>query len=147
MPRIDGVDQWPVISGQSTGVVRGEVFVGSGVLNQANYTLIPTAQLEGRWHGPLCPKVPATGSPLACTPAVPCLFDVVADYREEHDVAGTRPEVVARLHARLGERMQCAASVANGMWITPCDWPSLPPIPPNPRPPPAGGRWLALLPQ
>ena len=171
LPRMDGVDQWPVISGQSTGVMRVEVFVGSGVLIQANYKLIATdtAQLEGRWSGPLYPKVPATGNALACTQAVPCLFDVVTDYREEHDLASTQPEVVARLQARLAELMQgvfeadpvpnatqakvCTASVANGMWITPCDWPSLPPVPPSPGPPPppppplAGDRWLAFLPQ
>ena len=143
------------------------------MLIQANYKLIATdtAGTEGRWSGPLYPKVPATGGALACTQAAPCLFDVVADEREQRDLASTEPGVVARLQGRLAELMPgvfeadpvpnatqekvCAASVANGMWITPYDWPSLPPVPPSPSPSPspgpgpplAGDRWLAFLPQ
>ena len=115
-----------------------------------------------------------------CSQQRPCLFDVVADYREEHDLADDKPDVVAQMQSRLAvlmkgvfeaDRVQnvtqdsvCAASVANGMWITPADWPLLPPTPapapecrpvrppsPSPAPPshttlPAD-KWLAYIPQ
>ena len=156
LPSVDGIDQWPALSGQSTAPLRDEVFVGSGVLIQANYKLIATAnaQDDARWSGPLYPKVPATGSRhnMSCSAQAPCLFDVVNDAREEHDLARAEPEVVARMVTRLAALMEgvfeadpvpnatqakvCAASVANGMWITPFDWPSLPPTPPPPPPPP-----------
>lgn len=166
---MDGIDQWPVISGQSNEVLREEVFIGSGVVIRANFKLIAadTRGQESRWSGPLYPKVPATGQALNCTQEAPCLFDVVADYREEHDLASTKPEVVGKLQARLAELMKtvfeadpvpnatqakvCAASVANGMWITPYDWPLLPPTPPAPAPPTpeplAGNQWFAFQPQ
>eukprot|EP00035_Acanthoeca_spectabilis_P006453 m.124769 g.124769 ORF g.124769 m.124769 type:complete len:257 (-) comp13512_c0_seq2:69-839(-) len=64
LPEMDGINQWPAISGASTEPLREEVFVGSGVLIQANYKLIATANPhdDGRWSGPMYPKVPATGN-------------------------------------------------------------------------------------
>ena len=127
------------------------------------------------------PKVPASGNrSISCSAARPCLFDVVNDGREEHDLAEARPDQVATMYARLRVLLEgvfeapalpnatqarvCAASVANGMWITPADWPLLPPTPapapecrpvrppsPSPAPPsyttlPAD-KWLAYIPQ
>eukprot|EP00039_Didymoeca_costata_P008666 m.114764 g.114764 ORF g.114764 m.114764 type:complete len:627 (+) comp14177_c1_seq7:56-1936(+) len=156
LPEVDGTNQWPVLSGASTEPMRNEVFVGSGVLIQENYKLIATLNSDddARWSGPMFPKVPATGNrTMSCSPMAPCLFDVVTDYREEHDLAAIMPDVVAKLNLRLDALMTgvfeadpvpnatqekvCAASVANGMWITPYDWPSLPPTPPPPPPKPS----------
>ena len=84
LPSIDGINQWPVISGASTTPLRDEVFVGSGVLILGNYKLIATSnrQDDARWSGPLYPKVPATGNrTLSCSKHTPCLFDVVQDLR------------------------------------------------------------------
>ena len=74
LPGVDGIDQWSVISGKSTTTLRDEVFVGSGVLIQANYKLIATPPGEARWSGPLYPRVPATGSAknLSCSTSTPC---------------------------------------------------------------------------
>lgn len=41
-----------------------------------------------------------------CTPETPCLWDVEADPREEHEVSGKHPDVVAKLVARLQELQQ-----------------------------------------
>jgi hypothetical protein len=173
LPSIDGIDQWPVISGLSTAPLRNELFVGSGVLIQTRYKLIATTSGEARWSGPMFPKIPATGGGnLSCSQQAPCLFDVVTDYREEHNLATAKPDVVAKMQARLAALMEgvfeadpvpnatqakvCEASIANGMWITPYDWPSLPPTPPpvptpspSPRPPPPApmpvDEWLAFV--
>ena len=139
VPEMDGIDQWPVLSGLSMTPLREEVFVGSGVLIQANYKLIAAVSGDGRWSGPMYPKVPATGSvTISCSHQTPCLFDVVTDYREEHDLASAEPDLVAKLQSRLATLMKgvfeanvlpnatqakvCMASVANGLWITPYDW-------------------------
>ena len=89
-----------------------------------------------------------------------CLTDVLADNREEHDLADVKPQMVAQLQARLATLMHgvfeappppigtnakvCEASVANGMWITPLASlpPPTPPTPPS-RPLP-GDEWLAF---
>lgn len=143
LPEVDGIDQWPVLSGTSITPLRKEIFVGSGVLIQGNYKLIATKNdhPEARWSGPMYPRVPATGSRnLSCSKQTPCLFDVVADYREKHDIATAKPDLVAQLQSRLDTLMKgvfeadpvpnatnakvCTASVVNGMWITPYDWSS-----------------------
>jgi hypothetical protein len=83
LPGIDGIDQWPAISGEVTTPLRSEVFVGSGVLISGDFKLIATSVGEARWSGPLYPRVPANGSSraLSCGPTAPCLFDVVNDVR------------------------------------------------------------------
>lgn len=141
VPEMDGINQWPVLSGMSTTPLREEVFVGSGVLIQSNFKLIADESGESRWSGPMYPKVPATGSrDASCSQARPCLFDLVTDYREEHDLSSIEPDMVAKMQSRLAVLMKgvfeadavpnatqakvCNASVANGMWITPYDWPS-----------------------
>ena len=71
MPGVDGVNQWPAISGAAAAPLRDEVFVGSGVLIQNNYKLIAAANPgdDARWSGPLYPKVPATGNKaMSCSP-------------------------------------------------------------------------------
>ena len=37
-----------------------------------------------------------------CTPAAPCLFDVLADPRETTNIAGGRPDLVREMSAKLG---------------------------------------------
>eukprot|EP01052_Picozoa_sp_SAG31_P001897 SAG31_NODE_64_length_28590_cov_17.914464_7_plen_235_part_00 len=84
LPRIDSINQWPVISGERTTPLRDEVFVGSGVLISGNYKLIATSNPhdDARWSGPMYPKVPAFGNrTLSCSQRMPCLFDVVQDLR------------------------------------------------------------------
>ena len=82
LPGIDGINQWPAISGEATTPLRSEVFVGSGVLISGDFKLIATSVGEARWSGPLYPRVPANGSrTLSCKPTAPCLFDVVNDVR------------------------------------------------------------------
>jgi hypothetical protein len=82
LPQIDGIDQWPAISGERTAPLRSEVFVGSSVLVSGTYKLIATAAGDARWSGPMYPKVKATGSRnFSCSEQAPCLFDVVQDIR------------------------------------------------------------------
>ena len=139
-PGVDGIDQWPVVSGVSTTPLREELFVGSGVLIQGQYKLITSASNEARWSGPLFPKVPATGRRmLSCSVQEPCLFNVVKDHREMTNIASAMPDLLQTMQLRLKVLMKgvfeapavpnatqakvCDKSVANGMWITPYDWP------------------------
>ena len=60
LPGLDGINQWPVISGASNTPLRTEIFVGSGVLIQGRYKLIANSagnRNACRWTGPLYPKV------------------------------------------------------------------------------------------
>ena len=47
-----------------------------------------------------------------CTAAAPCLFDVVSDPGERHNLAPTEPTVVAAMQKRLAE-------IQKGFWSAP----------------------------
>lgn len=139
VPSVDGVDQWPVISGQTTAPQRTEIFVAKNTLIQDEWKLIATGAGDARWSGPLYPKVPAEGEKHStiCGGKTPCLFNIITDVSERHNVAENNPDVVARLQARLDELMvgvfvptqpkvtkeqKCAATAKNGGYLTPADW-------------------------
>jgi len=140
VPSIDSIDQWNVISGATSKAQRTEVFLGSGVLMQDKFKLIATGAGTAKWTGPMYPKVPATGpTNLPCSAKVPCLFDVVADPSERHNVAAEFPEIVTSMSERLNVLMKgtfeshkpkvtkaavCAATAKNGGYLTPSDWTS-----------------------
>merc|ERR1712070_135623 len=101
--------------------------------------LIAMTAGDSRWSGPLYPKVPAEGemNSTICSPKAPCLFNIIKDASERHNVADKHPDVVARLQARLDELMagfwiptqpnvtqeqKCAATAKNGGYLTPADW-------------------------
>jgi hypothetical protein len=90
---------------------------------------------------PLYPKVPAEKSTVVtCSEKAPCLYDVVADPAERHDIAAAHPDVVAQMVARLavlaptqfsgqcnecpknGKALICAQTAKNGGYLTPADW-------------------------
>lgn len=139
VPSVDGVDQWPVISGQTTDPQRTEIFVAKNTLILDNWKLIATGAGDARWSGPLYPQVPAEGekNSTICSGNAPCLFDIITDASERQNVAEKHPDVVARLQARLDELMDgfwtptkpnvtreqtCAATARNGGYLTPADW-------------------------
>jgi arylsulfatase I/J len=139
VPSVDGVDQWPVISGQTTAPQRTEIFVAKHTLIQDKWKLIATNAGDSRWSGPLYPQVPAEGEKDAqkCSAEKPCLFNIITDASERTEVADKHPDVVKRMQARLDELMEgiwsptrpnvtkeakCAATAKNGGYLTPADW-------------------------
>lgn len=157
VPAVDSVDQWAVISGSaSSGDTEDrDVFLASGVLLVDRWKLVAAdtgAQNDNvsnntQWSGPLYPSVPAwgDGAKLSCSERTPCLFDVVDDPSEYVDLASTRPDVVAKLSARLAALMLgvfegqaatnftkedvCEATQRNGGYLTPADY-EAPPMKP-----------------
>ena len=155
VPSVDSVDQWPMISsyssnghghgnsdddknGGNVGSTTREIFAGSGVLIQGDWKLIAAGAGADKWSGPMYPKVPATEKPtVSCSAKKPCLFNVVQDPSERHEVAAKNPALVANMTARLNELMKgvfeghgpnitsqqvCAMTAKNGGYLTPGDW-------------------------
>lgn len=143
VPPVDGVDQWPLLSGQTTTGPRTEVFVGPGVLIQGEWKFVANDSAGiAMWSGPLYPKVKATGpKSLECTTPskLGCLFNVVTDAGEHDDVALQNPAIAKAMSDRLAEltpsiwtptypnvpaNQLCNATVRNGDFLTPSDWKS-----------------------
>ena len=66
----------------------------------AGGALLPSVGDDGPYNGTIC----AVGGP--------CLFDVLADPLEKHDVAQSNPAVVSSMQARLLELLSSEVTVA-----------------------------------
>jgi hypothetical protein len=141
VPKLDGLNQWPVISGAST-VVRSEVFPAKGVLIQGRWKLV-VGGVGGTamWSGQHYPKIPATGPATLDCGKPGCLFDVEHDPEERINLnsSATHASVIATMSARLAAleltiwqadpaqtnttiEQVCAATFAQGGWLTPANW-------------------------
>lgn len=107
VPDIDAVNQWPVISGESTEPARTEVFTVENMLIQNDWKILQGEKDLGdaRWSGPLYPKVPATGDKVQdCSQG--CLYNISADAGEHHDLSKEYPAVTKQMLGRLAQLQQ-----------------------------------------
>lgn len=105
LPPVDGVNVWPLISGENSTSPRSEVHVSSGALVSGTWKLLVGKVKDAGWTGPVFPNSSTSASvnqALDCGKDG-CLFDVVNDPTEQADVAAANPDVVTRLNARLAE--------------------------------------------
>lgn len=103
----DGYDLSAVLAGRAASSARPEVLYN---FDPAAGDLAALRDAEG-WKvvvgaGPEPRFPPYNSSTVAqdtfsCTLGAPCLFNVVSDPNEEHDVAAAQPDIVARLLGRL----------------------------------------------
>lgn len=114
LPPVDSLDMWPLISGQTDGASpRTEVPVTQGVLLHFNGSssagpiwklMIGSHQAAG-WMSPTYPNSTSPANdPFQQTydcGATGCLFDVRSDPGEHTDVAGTHPDILASMTARI----------------------------------------------
>ncbi len=98
---IDGVSMVPLLTGDADAV-RGTTLVEGGVARQAADEIPKGAVVTHRW-AMLRQQRGCGGPPTAGhRPGEPatCLFDLDADFAEEHDVAGAHADVVEELTGR-----------------------------------------------
>jgi len=142
IPPIDSVDQWPTVSGADRTSSREDIYPSKGILIRGQYKLIakpcPVYGCSHDWSSPLFPQTPAIKShPVTCSYDQPCLYDVVIDAGEHHDIAAAHADLVASMKARLVQLDKtqftpepaaysydqlCAKTAANGHHLTPADY-------------------------
>eukprot|EP01113_Clastostelium_recurvatum_P050536 TRINITY_DN9591_c0_g1_i4.p1 TRINITY_DN9591_c0_g1~~TRINITY_DN9591_c0_g1_i4.p1 ORF type:complete len:555 (-),score=67.90 TRINITY_DN9591_c0_g1_i4:16-1527(-) len=115
LPPVDGVDLWPLLSGQNKTNPRTEIHIGQGCccctettvfvqgIIEAPYKLLIRQINESFWQGPLYPN--STIAPSGSTECgeVGCLFNVVEDPSEYTNIVKEKPEIAKRLRARIAE--------------------------------------------
>jgi arylsulfatase I/J len=105
LPPVDSLDVWPLVSGASPTSPRTEIPVSPNVLISFPWKLLRGPQ---DWSGRTSQVYPNATSVLpSASPnqwefcGAGCLFDIVSDPEEYHDVAAANPALVANLSARL----------------------------------------------
>merc|ERR1711907_757363 len=97
-----GINQWDVISGSTQTAAREEIWPADGILINGSMKLIACSPGDGRWSGPLYPKIPAWNSTkVTCSEKAPCLYNVVEDPWERNDIANKHPDIVQQMVLRL----------------------------------------------
>ena len=108
LPPIDGMNMWPMLSGENETSPRYELPIDNYTLIQGNYKLINgTDPGYASWGGPFfpnstTPQHPIDGTKLKCR-ASPCLFDVVNDMTEHNDISSKNSDLVEKMGLRLEE--------------------------------------------
>ena len=116
LPPIDSLDVWPLLIGQSTVSPRTVLPVDDVTIIVGDHKLILTSPgarhgvfvRAAAWTGPLYPNAttPLPGRDAGAVRmncSAGCLFDVVTDPEERHDLAPTTPALVAQLQQQLSE--------------------------------------------
>jgi arylsulfatase A-like enzyme len=106
LPPVDGLDLWPLLSGQNATSPRVELAFGTDAYINGQYKLLLGSQSIAGWQGVHYPNASSNASApsdvtLQCGSG--CLFDVVADPNEYNDIAAQNPTIVSSMHARLNE--------------------------------------------
>ena len=107
---LDSYDVWPLVIGETKTSPRQELPVNANTLISGRFKLLTGSVSPAGWTGPAYPNASSghgdAGAVLlnCTTPGKPaCLFDVVQDPEERHDIALEQPELVQTLIKRLAQ--------------------------------------------
>lgn len=117
IPGVDGLDMWPYLTGHKKESPRTEILVGtapvvadmsnafSGALISGRHKIVLGTPSYGFWTGPIYPNAstnpPQIDHNVSCRTG--CLFDIISDPGEHHDLAESMPETLHKLIARWRE--------------------------------------------
>ena len=107
---LDSYDVWPLVIGETKTSPRQELPVNANTLISGRFKLLTGSVSPAGWTGPAYPNASsghgdAGAVLLNCTTPgkLACLFDVVQDPEERHDIALEQPELVQTLIKRLAQ--------------------------------------------
>jgi len=111
LPPIDSIDMWPFLIGRVSKSPRDTIPIAKDCLVQGDYKLITGKSMPDFWQGPRYPNSSSAyneqgwlDSELApgndhC--ASGCLFNVVEDPTEQHNIYAQNPKIVANMKMSL----------------------------------------------
>jgi arylsulfatase A-like enzyme len=106
LPPVDGVNVWPVISGETQTGPRDVIHLSTQAVISQRYKLVTGVQAMNGWTGPTYPNT--TGPQPTFVPlgwdfdcGAGCLFDIMLDPNEHVDLASSQPAVLASMQQLL----------------------------------------------
>jgi len=95
---IDGIDIWPYLIGERGGEPREFLPVSEdAIIWQSRYKLLVNADVTQDYTE----NDDRIATNLICTPTSPCLFDLLEDPGEQHNIQAAHPDIVGKLFAQL----------------------------------------------
>jgi len=139
LPPVDGLDLWPLLSGANATSPHAEMVLGAAANEAASATTVQgVIRVADGWklligdvgtyfhQGPVYPNTTGgypsgtlhCGDPAALAGSAAagpgCLFNVLDDPTEQHDVAADHPDVVKGLRARIAVHQATVYSPERG---------------------------------
>jgi arylsulfatase I/J len=123
LPAVDSLNLWPYLSGQAGSSPRTEIHLSQDSYISGRYKLLvgTSVSKSACWGGPFYPNSSTATGPHKgpfggpCTSAIDCtsrgcLFDVVDDSSEYHDLAAdaVHNATIASVIAKLGNKLELA---------------------------------------
>ena len=103
LPPVDGLDMWPMLSGQNMTSPRTEVPLSPGLIS-GDYKILMGVNEQAGWTGPHYPnQTNPTGGIKAmddCGDAG-CLYNIKTDPEERTDLSKTSPDILKHMQQRL----------------------------------------------
>ena len=103
LPGIDGLDMWPMLSGQNNTSPRTTILVNENLLVHGDWKYVPAGvtMIEDARGGPQYPNTTTASDPISnhkrqC-PSEGCLFNLKDDLYEYNNIAAQNPEIVTMM--------------------------------------------------
>ena len=105
LPPVDGLNMWPMLSGQNMTSPRTEIPLSPGLIS-GDYKILVSNLNYSVWTGPIFPNLTTDHQDVRvehdCGTSV-CLFNIKEDPEEYHDLASSQPEILKTMQNRLAE--------------------------------------------
>ena len=106
---VDGLDVWPIVTGERETTLHDEIvlgfnYSGGGSIISGNYKLIVGPQGKNCDHVMWSPlDYPCQDGPIGdnCDPN--CLYDIVNDPQEKHDLSKDKPDIMKKMMDRYNK--------------------------------------------
>ena len=120
LPPVDSVNVWPYLAGETAESPRQSFLVSKDVIVNGTfkYARPGTKMIESEWGGVHYPNAStssdAIGDYSIVCPSTGCLFNVVQDIREKHEISAEHPDIVSGLQILLDQEASTIWSQPHG---------------------------------
>ena len=105
LPPIDSLNMWPLISGQNSISPRVDIPISMTTLISGDYKILMGTNSNAGWTGPVFPDNTDPDGGIngreRCGEDRGCLYDIINDPREHHNLASKMPRKLKKMRERL----------------------------------------------
>jgi len=123
LPEVDGLDMWPLLSGQIKTSPRSEILISESTYISASYKLMTgyfkyAIRQDAVWPDSSTPNDDELANEiLDCVTDGPCLFNIVNDPEERYNLANSYPTVVNAMYGMKSKYMSTVYRPRDGDFI------------------------------